>query len=411
MADVASATGEATQIEQQLRALREALNAAPTAADAEMLVAQVEQKTIALRAKRLQALRGQEELAASQSNVARAQGLVAGELAAVAETTALALAEGAKATVRARWRTATTTPPLSGLKAAAVAAIANPPHTAAKARLEADIPAALITRARHRRAKEAARVGRMRREAVEAENALDDELDSHAGRSGTRLKAQRTFDRAEAALGDYVLSAKERMDHALALLGPIATAPALTPAEQARITDATVTTDGAAAADKEQDRDDAETDLWEAQAVLDRATMTAVAAGQDPTTTPAVQTAKTARDAARSALTTATGAFTAAMRRALDRWEAAVPDTTWQLLADFQEASAALTVLANDEPAGLVTALDAAESALAAALDAESRSADATSFLRESAAARAGALDAAARVEPALLFGALRGDG
>ena len=57
--------------------------------------------------------------------------------------------------------------------------------------------------------------------------------------------------------------------------------------------------------------------------------------GSDPTLKPLVDT----RNQAKTDLHAAEAAFTPDMRSDLDAWEAAVPDDTWGLLADFEVGS------------------------------------------------------------------------
>jgi hypothetical protein len=404
-------TSEVAALERNDAALRQALAATPTLADGAAILAQLEQNTIDLRAKRQDLLEAQESLAAAQSRVERCQAILARETADLARAMTLKHAAQEADTKRSGWKTDAGKPPLDTLKADAGAALGAKTYTDAKARVEADIPADLIARARDRRDQEAARVDRFRKEVEAAEDALDDELAANGGLPGATAKKRRGFGRAETAFGNYVLTAKQRFDRAMALLAPIPGAPALSAEEQARINQADIKQKGAAAAAKEKARDDARATLADKQATLDDATMDAIAAGKKPEDVKAVKDATKERDDAVTDLAKKEGEYTAGMRKDLDTWETAVPDAAWRLLADFQEANAILNDLKATDPAALAKAMVDAESDLAGALDAEAVSAEATSFLQDSAAARDDRLDASSRSEPPLLFSALRGDG
>jgi hypothetical protein len=392
-------------------ALQQDLAAAPTLADGAAILAQLEQNRIDLRAKRLQLVKAQEALALAQSQVARSQTILAREAGDLARAAALKSTEQQEDKKRSGWKAAIGQPPLDALKAAAGTALGASPYTSAKTRVEADIPADLITRARQRRDQEQARVDRLRQEVETAEDALDNMLELTGGLAGASAKKRRAFDRAETSFGDYVLSAKQRFDRAIALLAPIAAAPALTAEEQARINDVTIKKNGSDAAAKEKDRDAAQAVVDQNQVILDDATMTAIAAGKDPASETPVQKAKTDLDTAEGKLNTAKNAYTTPMRKDLDTWEAAVPDAAWRRLADFQEADAILNDVKKPDPSALAKAMTDAESALADALDAEAAGAETTSFLQDSAQARDQRLGAASLSEPSLLFSALRGDG
>ena len=125
---------------------------------------------------------------------------------------------------------------------------------------------------------------------------------------------------------------------------------------------------------------------------------------------PDIAAKQTARDTAQTEFDDAQLAYTADMRTALDTWEAAVPDATWRLLADFEEAHATLLSLAVD-PAALKTALTQAETNLANALDNVDKSELALRAREEAEARRAARVELEIDRARPVLFGALRGDG
>jgi hypothetical protein len=194
--------------------------------------------------------------------------------------------------------------------------------------------------------------------------------------SGTQdlgsAKNQAQTRRAEDALFGYLAQAKARLDQAAATLARVADAAVspLTDAARARIEDTDIVTNGTAAATKEKARDDAQAAVDTAQAALDAAIVKALSTDPDtdPPTVTAVTDAQSALDLAVGALTTAAGDFSAEERAGLDKWEAAVPESTWRLAVDLEEAVAALVELKDTDPATLAPAVQTAESAWAAQL-------------------------------------------
>jgi hypothetical protein len=397
----AAAAAVLAQLEKDTAAIREALAKAPTRADAEALARQLEQKTIDLRAAQGKALELERTVALKQDGEAR-QGedwKAAAERLAAAEA---ALAQAANRNKqRAKLDEALGKPPLATLRVDATTALANKPFTDAETRVAGDLPAALLTRARERRAAFDARLARL-----QASVTVSDDLSVAA--------AARRFRRAEAAFSDYVLLGKERFDRAKALLAAVADGKnsPLTAEQKARITDAALVASGTAAAAKQKDRDNAQNALDEKQAALDDAILKVVQADPDadPANDAAVKAATTDRDKAQTDLNTADGAFTAAMKKDLDTWEAAVPDTTWRLVDDFEEAKALLTLLRDTDPAALTTEINTAETEWVKALLAAEKKERAARLVAVAYGQRAAA---AAREQAAashLKFAALRGD-
>ncbi len=118
---------------------------------------------------------------------------------------------------------------------------------------------------------------------------------------------------------------------------------------------------------------------------------------------------------ATGALGTAEGAFVAADEDALDKWEVTVPDSSWSLLAAFDEATLILNDLkTNATPARLAAAEKAmtdAATALAGALDPLAQSDHNIATLSERVKQESELLDAAARNGSSRVLNALRGDG
>ena len=116
----------------------------------------------------------------------------------------------------------------------------------------------------------------------------------------------------------------------------------------------------------ESDRDAAQVDLDAKQAKLAAARLKAIQAGVNPDTDHDVQSAAADVTTAQGTLGTKNTAYTAAMRTDLDTWEAAVPDGTWHLLDDFEEASAVLASLRDTDPNQLVNDVSTTEATLVA---------------------------------------------
>src|SRR5436305_515123 len=209
-----------------------------------------------------------------------------------------------------------------------------------------DTIVALRTRAEERRQNEVDSFDLEQGIADKAESLLAAELDKNGGLGGKAEKLRAEYARAASRLRDYVGRAKERYDHALALAARVADEEndPLTDAQRARINDAKLAGDGAAAAVLEKARDDAGADGKEAEAERAKARLAARAADIDPDANPTqeVKDAQKNLDDAKNAFAIADGNFLPDSVKALDDWEAAVPDATWRHLADFEESQQAL---------------------------------------------------------------------
>jgi len=269
-------------------------------------------------------------------------------------------------------------PPLSSIVADAATAAGGPAFTAAKTRLENDLPVALKTQAEERLTTEGARSAASANDYQQALTVLEARQSSDGGINGPVATLQSDFQRADAAFTAYVTGAIDRLKQASALLAKVAdpTVAPLTPAQTARIHDPGLVANATAAAALEAARNDAAVTLAQKQAALDQAIRQAIAANVDvdPNTDLGVQGATTDRNTAQSALTTAQNAYTPAIEKEARDWEVTVPDATWQLLRDFERANALLAALQSPTPAALAAALDSAENALVTALIAADKS-------------------------------------
>ena len=386
-------------LERDAADLRKQIAAAPTTADGEALLGLLEQKLIALRA-------AQSDIVAAKSRIT----VLEAELASLALTlAALSKSEGEEksavdaSTKRAerikKLQDALLAPPVSAVRTDASTALAA--IAPADTRIKGDIPVDLLTRAQERRSA-ASDVLSKAVAAVPAATALG------PGKLETALS------RAENALSEYVGQAVSRLAAAKDSVTRVARPDVspLTPAQKARINDTKVVDDGKAAAAKEKTRDDAFQDLSAKQVVLNDAILNARATDidVDPSTVQAVIDATKDRDDAKTVLGTASTAYGAADRAAIDKWEAAVPEDTWRLANELEEARSTLTELKNLDPATLVTALGTAEAAWVADLVKAEKSVRAAAFVLAESKSRIAFAEFEKNVNPHRRFTGMRGD-
>jgi hypothetical protein len=305
-------------------------------------------------------------------------------------------------------------PPLSTIVADAATAAGGAAFTAAKTRLENDLPVALKTQAEERLTTEGARSAATVSDYQQALTLLEARQSSDGGINGPVGTLQSDFQRADAAFTAYVTGAIDHLNQANALLAKVGdpTVAPLTPAQTARIHDAVLVPNATTAAALEAARNDAAVTLAQKQAALDQAIRQAIAANvdADPATDPGVQAATTGRDAAQTALTGAQGAYTPAIEKEARDWEVTVPDSTWQLLRDFERASSLLAALQNPTPAALATAMDNAENALVTALIAADKSVRTLAALSSASAKQAAMAAYESAAADGRQFSAVRGD-
>ena len=126
----------------------------------------------------------------------------------------------------------------------------------ARKRIGDDIPATLLTRVEERRAAEVARIASKSVERSALTDAVEVELDLNGGLAGRAVDKWAAFQRQEAVVGEYVNTARNRFDQALATLTLVgdATRSALTLEEDASIDDPALATPRDAAALEERCR-------------------------------------------------------------------------------------------------------------------------------------------------------------
>ena len=387
------------------------------AADGKALFDDLDANTSQLRAQQAAMADAQETIAYARSRITGAQDeLGRAAQAAQASTAAVQAVQRADGD-HATWITNATSAPLSGLPAQADVTAAGPAKTAAlaaAARLDSasggDIPTELFTRARERRQARLDRLAALDASAGLAEDRQADEA-AKAGLSGASDKAQLAYTRSEDDLRTYALTAQQRFDRAMLLLAGVANSTPLNADESARIQGLLTEADAANVFVLESTRDLAQVALDAQNDVVAAAILDAIAKNPsaDPSTDGTVQTAKGQLPALQQAVTDANNNY-APVKGKLDSLEAAIPDATWSLFDDYEEALTLLAELAADNPATLATALTNAEDAYAQALRAEQDNARTVIAVGELVREREDRAATAAQSRPARLLEALRGD-
>jgi chromosome segregation protein len=312
----------------------------------------------------------------------------------------------------AGWRAAQAVPPLATISQQAAAALASNVYTRAQTRATAGFQADLLAHVRKRAASEQARLDAIESRLEAMQDDLDEKAKADRGIAGEVAPLETDYARAEAAYRAAITGAQDRLNRAVGLLASIDAAPKLPAADSAKMQDATIVNAARAApVTNKEALEAAEDELAQAEADLDRARSQAAAGlAETPLT---VAAAETARDDAAAAVTAAT--YTPQQRAKLAAWEVTVPDSSWSLLAAFDEAHAILKDLeANATPAKLTaleTTMTTAADALAAKLVDLAESEHDLAVLTERAKLQAELLRTASAGAAARILNALRGDG
>lgn len=412
--DFAEANAKLVSLEAEVAAIRAQLAAIETPADGEPLLAQLSEKIIALRAAQSSFIGVEETLRAREAEVDRANaasGLAATNLKSAEATLAEATQQETR---RHELRLKLDEPSLKGNKDAALAAFDNDPYKAAKARVIADLPDPLLTRASDRRRLEALHLAQRRQAAREAEDKIGEELSTHGGVTGKAEKARLDFERAVENLRQYIVRSNDRYAQALTLLSAVADTKKepLTTAQIALINDPALKVKRDEAALLEQERDLKLGVVRVRQAELDQALIKARAedVDTDPEAAPDVKTKRAALKLAANELEDAETDYTTEMRTIMDHWEAAVPDAAWRRFDAFEEAHRTLTSLKDADTALLRNEESGKESALVTALADAAKSTRTLSALETERARRATRYEFENDAAQRLLFSALRGD-
>ncbi|HJQ69622.1 MAG TPA: hypothetical protein VKA70_11655 [Blastocatellia bacterium] len=473
-ADLDRAADAVIALEKKAAEVRKQLSEVATTADGEVLLAELEQIIIRIRTSRADALKAKEALTAAQSEAERAQADLSAATARLARADDEVKQADQPQKLRAKWKNELTTPPLSTINTAAANALNDKPYTDAEARIKAYIPAKLLERAEARRADEAARIEKIRLNEQAAEDAALDELKQNGGLEGKAERLRVSLLRVEAKVREFVTTAKSRFDQAITMLAQIAdpkhspltaeqikriTDPALEGARGTAIDEEKAVTDklkvveakqddldkavldaraqnknpddqqsvkdakkalATAQADfttadtnwraKQKDRDDKLKAVGDGQTALGQAIQKAIAAKKNPDTDPDVIKAKADLEKAQADLALAETAYRQSPHGILDTFEAAVPDSIWQLLEDFEQAKRTLEWLRDTDPAKLKTDLEKAEEDYVKARSKSGTSETVLEQLATERGLRAARNQSVTQVGASRLFSALRGD-
>lgn len=371
---LAKVTSAFAALEKQATDVRQKLSEIPTPADGEALLVKLERLIIRVRARQADIVQTQSELDTAQANAERAQANLASATNALAAAQVELKRANAAHKQRQQWKDASSAAPLDAIHTTAATALISSPYTDAEARINADVPAKLLVRAAERYAAARAFLEKANADAQKAEDDRLDEMEQNSGLTGKAEKLRVAFVRVETMTRDFIGTAKNQFDYAQSLLVRVAdpTLFALTPEQKASITDATLKAKREAAADKEK----AAPANWRAefialeekiaavaaaQTALTLAQQKAIAAKKNPATDPAVIQAKADLQQAQADLVTAETNYQKSDHGILHAWEAAVPDTLWELWAEFEKAKILLGKLKDSDPAKLKTDLEKAE--------------------------------------------------
>jgi hypothetical protein len=413
-AHLTKVTGQLAALEREGNTIRQELELIPTPADAEPLLAKLEENIIATRAKRSQLLDADDQLELARQGAGRLQAELRRATAALQAASSRHDAEKRQAEIREGWKERLGEPPLKTLQQDATATLQGTPWNTARGNLRKALSDPLFNRAMQRGQEVTSRIGGVQTTVTQAEDTVAETRKATHGTAGAAALSGAVFRRAEAALGDYVANAKGRFDRAVALFTPIVPPEAtkLTPEEQEKVNDAKLTESRTKAIEKELAVSEARAAHDTALAAVGDAEMAALAKDPDADlgSDPAVKEARDKLKAAEDKLQAARDAYTADMRKLLDQWEAAVPDRVWRLAADFHQARVIFGRLRDLDPKTLAGPMDAAEGAYGDDLVAEAKATRALAVLEDRTGRRADQLAAVTRTEPARTGGAVRGD-
>jgi trimeric autotransporter adhesin len=413
-ARLGQANQELAALSKQEAKIRADLAASPTEADGKAVAVLLGAAITAKRAKEAEILSIMADIDAAQTALDVATGNVTAATSQNAAAQAAAAAAKQEDKDRTALKDALTKPPLQTMAADAAAALAGQPYLQAKARLGADIPAKLLDCARERAGVER---GRLDLDAQQV-SALA-QLIQQAGPEGEKLRT--IFQSAEGDLRDYVLNAKRDFDAAMVVMTRVADPKqnALTQAESKALqsqqddgsTNDELKTKREDAAAKRLDLATAQADYRAKEAALALARLQARAqdVDADPETAADVVAAQTDFTSAKTALNKAQNDFTGDMQADLAEWEAAVPDATWRMLADFDAASQRLNEL-KANPASKAGNLTAKEKDLVTALVAADKSGRTLKMLQTEAAQAEALTKFDAGIADRRILSAMRGD-
>ena len=416
--DLAQASTDLASAEDAGALIQRQIAQTTIAADGQKLFDDLDANTTVVRSKQVAVVDAQERIADATSRIVNAQNELAQAASSAAASNAALTVATSRDADHTTWSNAATSAPLNTLPTQADVTVAGPAKTAADAALGrlddasgGDLPHDLFQRAEERRKQRADRVTAISTAATTAEDGAAT-AEAASGLAGTAAQAQLAFQRSEAALRDYALTAQQQYDRAISLLQGVGSATPLNADEKSRITTLATAATTANAYVLQKARDDAQAVVDADQDAVDAAILAALTADPtvDPSTDAGVIAAVGTLTTDQGTLTTAQNAYNGAPKDALDALEASVPAATWSSFADYEEALSLLAALNAANPAQLATDLGNDETTYAQALRAVQDNTRLVLALGEVAQERDDRASTASQTQGSRLLQALRGD-
>jgi len=412
--NLAAAAAALKAQQQNISTIRAQLANISTSEDGDALLDKFRKATLDAHTAQGKLLAAEDDQALAVAKVAQRAAIVGSVATRVANAGAALSEAKQQAAARDALKDAAGKAPLATIKKDANTALASPPFTKAKDRIEADFPAPLIANGEERFQSERSRVTRVQnqKKVVEDLAAVD------------KIATQKlALSRAVTALQEVVQNGLRNLAQTGTTLANVAdkNQAKLTPEQTTSIKglkqdgtpDDAINKPRGDAATASAKLAQAQRAFDDQQAEVDNARLKARARGveeskidADPQVKPAIDALKplaTARDKADQD-------FDANARKAMTEWAAAVPDANWQLLADYENARSALTLLGSSEAADLVKAVTDAEAALIAALQEAAGTPPLQDLVRQESASRSSLRDAQTDAFLRRAFSAMRSD-
>ncbi len=418
--DLDTANADLKTLNEAAAAIRRQIAQTTVAAEGDQLFADLEAKNVEIRAKQSDIATLQEGLTDARSRVAAGNTDAALAAARVKAATQAKDDADKRTDADTTLKNAATSAPLSDLPTGSDVG-QDPAKSAmegARDRLQDDLPQELLDRAHARREQARARLDAVTAQADDAAARRADVAEP-AGQAGASAKAALAFDHAEAELAVFVNGGPARRDRAFALLAGVAASTPMSNAEKQRLA---ALRDAAAALEDGNTHEnafvlggkviDAQAQVDEKQDAIAKARLDAQAAdpSANPDNDPTVQTLTGELPALVQALTQAQQAVTDDMKKALAALDAAVPDATWELIDDYEEALVLLAAIHGVNPGQLSQTLRNAETAYSQALRAELTTDDSIASFDRRARESSDRAGAFAPLRSARLLQATRGD-
>jgi hypothetical protein len=423
--DYDEVVAEYAELEKAIADKRAAMSKALMPADIELLASELRDLILQLRKKRVELHDAQEALDAAQRDRDLAERQLKRASSTLSEVQADRVLVEAREERHTEWKQKVSDGDLSDLAATATAlldAATDPPAEedeeavknikTATTRIAADIPADLLTRARERTQQTQTSLSDDRGLLDDVEDELGGHREANEGATGLVAKRWIAFERAEAAFQDFVVLSESRYQQALSLLKSVAESTELTPAEEDRITEVTLSGGDEEALTKEQARDQAQADVDAKDIEIELAIVQALIADvdADPEDDATVIAKRAELDTLNTTLTDKESDYSQTMRDNLDLWESAVPDHVWANVVAYDQAIVLLTGIKDGDTSALSAAMDSTELSLVQALEEEDKSERTDDFLEDSIESLTQHFEFIRNDHQQRLLGAVRGD-